>query len=176
MTNVIENYKAELDKLDARIQELKGGSREGEKRLQVAEDLYEKAVNNFDSEKADELHNEISDIKRNMDNRTRQIGILTNPNNPVRQQAKKAHREGLENSRALIRAQADDLNESVLKARQEYLSLAKQAAELNKSYQSADRAALKANGVTSYGEGMYLNLHKYKVDIGDIAPQGGDRK
>lgn len=176
MTNAIELYNAEINKLDDRIRELKGGNSEDEKRLQVAEDLYEKAVNNFESEKADELHNEITDIKRNMDNRNRQIGILSNPNNPVRKQAKSVYRESLEKEREVIKQKADTLHDEIMKARQAYLALATKAPEMNRAYQNADRAALKASGATGYGNQFYLNFHQYKVEIGDITPQGGDRE
>lgn len=153
-----------IEKLEQRIEELKQENAADRERLIGLETKYEEAVNAFQPDKIDKLHTEITGIKTALDNRTKQVAILTSPDNHIRKQAKAAHFTKLEQERNAAKAKADKMNGRLLKARQEYTELANGIFEVNKEYAQAEKAYSQVKGEKYYAA-PYLNPSEFTVTV-----------
>lgn len=154
-----------IEKLETRIEELEAANILDQEELSKTKELYEKAVNDFDSEKSDSMYEKIAAYKLAIENRIKQIGILRSPDNPIRLQSQSVRLKKLEDAEKAAKKKADALNEKILAAQAEYIEIANEIAVANNEYRIANIALNRAKGA-NIPPGPYLVPHRYTVSVG----------
>lgn len=129
-----QKYLEEKQKIADRIEDLKKANQEDVVKLADLQEKYQAAVTELDDKKADQLHDEIFKIKKDMDNRVNKISILQKPDNPAVKKAANNLMKDYVGQVGDLREKATEKAKSILEIRNDYLAAIAEVNDLNNQH------------------------------------------